>query len=375
MATQFNVLDDEDNDDDFIISQSEPEAEDDSFFLENEKKDIAPVPPKEPSLEEEEEKEEKKKPVQAETVKAPQPVQKKEEPVTEEIQDINLKRGTTLFEMMHTKSGWDGDYDFKETFEKDYKKYAEKGIEGFIEYTVELNNRAYQQGAQEVLADPELEALYQFKKAGGTASAFYEKYYSLSTLDTKSDREIVEMDLKSRGYSEDEIEDMADSFEKDGSIRKRATKAKQTMVESRKRQEEADIAAYKKQQEVQEAENKRFQQELWTKLQTVKEVGGISVPSNFPNKVFEQAILTDKNGYTALQRAMMDEKNWLTVNLLMSHDFSIEKAAAKKIAAEKKQAKLDFFDGLDNSNSYAGQSTGKKRQEVSANGFGNPWAK
>lgn len=160
----------------------------------------------------------------------------------------------------------------------------------------------------------EFTSLLQFVENGGSPKQFMDVYYgNHSWEDFKIDHEdnqklVIKESLRLSGESEDDIQDMIDEWEVNGSLEKRAKPAL-TKLQKNENMQKAELL---KQQEAYANQQRKAQEEYWenfkNNIQKKDELKGFKLTPKVKDNLWEFLTVTDKKtGKTGYEKAIEED--------------------------------------------------------------------
>ena len=229
-----------------------------------------------------------------------------------------------------------GVIDFDDT-DEDFED-SEDGIEKLINKTVQNRINQWTQSLPEDYAK-----MLEFVQSGGTPKEFLDIYYgdhSWETFDLESEdnqKLAVKESLKLAGESEEDIKDMIDEWEVNGTLEKRAKSAITKLQKHEKAQKEELVRIQKEQAEKQ----KQAQLEYWNnfkkELYEKEQISGFKLTPKVKDKLWDFMTNVDKRtGKTAYEKAIESNKDssYLFAYLAMNNFDSskLEKQVETKVS-------------------------------------------
>ena len=289
---------------------------------------------------------------------------------SEETEEIDEVSGIKEF----AKNLYDkGIIDFND--EDEEFEASEEGIEKLINKTVQ--NRI-DKWAEELPED--YAKMLEFVQAGGTPKQFLEVYYgdhswSDFKIDTEEAQKVaIRESLKLSGESEEDIKDMIDEWEVNGTLEKRAKPAIAKLQKFEAAQKEELVLKQKQAAEQRANEQKQYWDSFKKDLFSKEEVSGFKLTPKVKEKLWDFMTVVDKRtGKTSYQTAVEQNKDSsLLFALQAMQGFDIAKLE-KQVESKVSSKYSAMFKNYANStkNKISGGSTEEFREENPFSAFKN----
>lgn len=252
-------------------------------------------------------------------------------PETEELEEAS---GIKEF----TKNLYDkGILDFND--EDEEFEDSEEGIEKLINKTVQNRIDKWAESLPEDYAK-----MLEFVQNGGTPKQFLEVYYgNHSWEDFKIDNEeaqkvAIRESLRLAGESEEDIKDMIDEWEVNGTLEKRAKPAIAKLQKYEAAQKEQLVIEQKQKAEKLAAEQKEYWEGFKKDLFSKDEVAGFKLTPKVKEKLWDFMTVVDKTGKTNYQKAVEQNKDsslLFALQAMQGFDISkLEKQVESKVSSK-----------------------------------------
>lgn len=201
-----------------------------------------------------------------------------------------------------------GVIDFDDT-DEDFED-SEDGIEKLINKTVENRINKW----TETLPD-EYSQFLNYVQNGGKPKDFLDVYYgNHSWADFKIDNEnaqklAVEQSLRLAGEAEEDIKEMVDEWEINGSLEKRAKSAITKLQKHEAAEKKALVEQQKELAKRQEEANKQYWESFKEDLNKKEDIKGFKLTPKTRNELWDFMTQVNKSGKTAYQEATEKEKD------------------------------------------------------------------
>lgn len=269
-------------------------------------------------------------------------------------------------EEVEPKGGSNSDQDEYQTFKVLGKHFADEGILDGYEEDMENTPEALQamvsktiekgiEKYKESFKHPMAKQFLDFLENGGDPSNFVQMvsgpdYSSIDSDDiegnTAIQKQLLRDQLAASGESQEDIEDMIESFEDAGLLHKRSVSALKKLQQAQVEKQKAIVESQKKAREEQIKKNQQILNDLKEKIEKTDEIGGFQLTKKTKSDFYSYITEVDpKTGKTGLMADSSDPNNQLLMSYLYFNKFNFDKLGknSRTEAAKSLQEKLGRF--------------------------------
>lgn len=235
-------------------------------------------------------------------------------------------------------------------YEEDMENTPE-ALQSMVSKTIEKGIEKYKESFKHPMAKQFLD----FLENGGDPSNFVQMvsgpdYNSIDSDDiegnTSIQKQLLRDQLAASGESQEDIEDMIESFEDAGLLHKRSVSALKKLQQAQIEKQKAVVESQKKAREEQIKKNQQILNDLKERIEKTDEIGGFQLTKKSKSDFYSYITEVDpKTGKTGLMADSSDPNNQLLMSYLYFNKFNFDKLGknSKTEAAKSLQEKLGRF--------------------------------
>lgn len=226
-----------------------------------------------------------------------------------------------------------------------------EALQAMVTKTIEKGIEKYKESFKHPMAKQFLD----FIENGGDPGSFVQAvsgpdYNSIDadSIDgnTSIQKQLLRDQLAAQGESQEDIEDMIESFEDAGLLHKRSVSALKKLQAAQVDKQKAMVEAQKKSREEQIKKNQQILNDLKEKIEKTDEIGGFQLTKKTKSDFYSYITEVDpKTGKTGLMADSSDPNNQLLMSYLYFNKFNFDKLGknSRTEAAKSLQEKLGRF--------------------------------